>query len=376
MNLIKAMPDANISVAKVITTTKNPEDAVAVISDDTFKFGISDLVSGTRAFLQYGKTDMLLDFWHKSGLENPEIEKLLYAMRNIDYGISLCDVTDIMRGIKSLRDVLKAVEEFKGETFVERFFEMIVSGIKQDYGSLVESDEIVFIDLVKWAYKKGFWQQTLTLIESRAPEDIVDKGFFYYSNSPANTQEVLKVFVQIYYDFKPFEKYKLDDISHYYVKFFGRGRVPHIDDSKAYQMAYGEMADKENESLPRIIENGLATAECHTDIVGLGYKLLKNKSLSAAKTVLTEYEYVMGKLTAKQQSASLSINDYHSTIVLSRKKQSFTTLTIIANDDVEKVRKSLKTYGFMTTDNSHFQQGKMSATLNVDSQGQVVLQMK
>ena len=149
-----------------------------------------------------------------------------------------------------------------------------------------------------------------------------------------------------------------------------------IDDAKAYQMAYGEMADKENESLPRIIENGLATAECHTDIVGLGYKLLKNKSLSAAKTVLTEYEYVMGKLTAKQQSASLSINDYHSTIVLSRKKQSFTTLTIIANDDVEKVRKSLKTYGFMTTDNSHFQQGKMSATLNVDSQGQVVLQMK
>ena len=149
-----------------------------------------------------------------------------------------------------------------------------------------------------------------------------------------------------------------------------------VDDAKAYQMAYGEMADKENESLPRIIENGLATAECHTDIVGLGYKLLKNKSLSAAKTVLTEYEYVMGKLTAKQQSASLSINDYHSTIVLSRKKQSFTTLTIIANDDVEKVRKSLKTNGFMTTDNSHFQQGKMSATLNVDSQGQVVLQMK
>lgn len=258
MNLIKAMPDANISVAKVITTTKNPEDAVAVISDDTFKFGISDLVSGTRAFLQYGKTDMLLDFWHKSGLENPEIEKLLYAMRNIDYGISLCDVTDIMRGIKSLRDVLKAVEEFKGETFVERFFEMIVSGIKQDYGSLVESDEIVFIDLVKWAYKKGFWQQTLTLIESRAPEDIVDKGFFYYSNSPANTQEVLKVFAQIYYDFKPFEKYKLDDISHYYVKFFGRGRVPHIDDSKAYQMAYA------NSRIEELTTDDPNTVKAHT----------------------------------------------------------------------------------------------------------------
>ena len=211
MNLIKAMPDADISVAKVITTTKNPEDAVATISDDTLKFGISDLVAGTRAFLQYGKTDMLLEFWHKSGLDNPEIERLLYAMRNIDYGISLCDISDIMRGIKSLRDLLKDVKEFKGNTFVERFFEMIAHGIKQDYGSLVANDDIVFIDLVKWAYRKGFWQQTLTLIESRAPEDIVDRGFYYYSDSPAASQEVVKIFGQIYYDLKPYEKYKLDD---------------------------------------------------------------------------------------------------------------------------------------------------------------------
>lgn len=238
MNLIKAMPDADISVARVITTTRSPKEAVAVISDDTLKFGISDLVSGTRAFLQYGKTDMLLDFWHRSGLNNPEIERLLYAMRNIDFGISLCDISDIMRGMKSLRDLLKDVKEFKGDSFVEKFFGMIASGIKQDYGSLVENDEIIFIDLVKWAYKKGFWQQTLTLIESRAPEDILDRGFFYYSNSPSVTQEVIKVFGQIYYDLKPHEKYKLDDISHYYIKFFGRGRVQHLDDSKAYQMAY------------------------------------------------------------------------------------------------------------------------------------------
>ena len=254
MNLIKAMPEADISVAKVITTTKSPEEAVAHISDDTLKFGVSDLVAGTRAFLQYGKTDMLLEFWHKSGLVNPEIDRLLYAMRNIDYGISLCDVSDILRGIKSLRDLLKDVKDFKGDTFVERYFGMIANGIKQDYGSLVESDDIIFIDLVKWAYRKGFWQQTLTLIESRAPEDIVDRGFFYYSNSPSVSQEVVKVLGQIYYDLKPYEKYKLDDISHYYVKFFGRGRVQHLDDSKEYQMAYANARMEELESADQEIQ--------------------------------------------------------------------------------------------------------------------------
>ena len=238
MNLIKAMPDSDVSVARVITTTRNPEEALAYISDDTLKFGISDLVSGTRVFLKYGKTDMLLDFWNRTGQQNPEIERLLYAMRNIDYGISLCDISDIERGIRSLRGIFRDVGEIKGDSFVEKYFGMIANGIRQDYGSLVEKDDIPFIDLVKWAYRKGFWQQTLTLIESRAPEDFVDRGFYFYSNSPSATQDALKVFGQIYYDLKPFEKYKLDNISHYYVKFYSRWRVPRIEDSKAYQMAY------------------------------------------------------------------------------------------------------------------------------------------
>ena len=240
MNLVKAMPDSNVSIARVITTTRNPEEAVACISDDTDKFGITDLVAGTRAFLQYGKTDMLLDCWNRTGIHNTDIERLLYAMRNIDYGISLCDVSDIVRGIGSLRSVFKEVDDLGGNSFVEKYFAAIAQAIRQDYGPLVDKDEADFIDLVKWAYRKGFWQQTLTLVESRAPDDFVDKGFLYYSNSPSATEEVLKVFGQIYYDLKPYEKYKLEDVSHYYIKFYSRWRVTHLDDSKAYQMSYAK----------------------------------------------------------------------------------------------------------------------------------------
>ncbi len=238
MNLIKAMPESNLSIAKIITTTRNPEGNINKISDDTDKLGITDLLSGIRAFLRYGKTDMLLDYWNMSGQHNTSIERLLYAMRNIDTGISLCDISDIERGINSLRILFSEGADFSGNSFAEKFFGMIAEGIRQDYGKLITTDRIEFMDLVKWAYRKGFWQQTLTIIESRAPVDFVSRGFYYYSNSPACSEQVTGVLGQIYFDLKPYEKYKLEDICHYYVKFYNRRLVTHKDDSKAYQMDY------------------------------------------------------------------------------------------------------------------------------------------
>jgi len=238
MNLIKAMPETNLSIAKIITTTRDPEGVANKISDDTDKLGITDLLAGIRAFLKYGKTDMLLDYWNMSGQHNHSIERLLYAMRNIDTGISLCDISDIERGINSLRILFSEGADFSGDSFAEKFFGMIAEGIRQDYGKLVTTDRIEFMDLVKWAYSKGFWQQTLTIIESRAPADFVNKGFYYYSNSPTCSEQVISVLGQIYFDLKPFERYKFDDICHYYVKFYNRRLVTHKDDSKAYQMDY------------------------------------------------------------------------------------------------------------------------------------------
>ncbi len=237
MNLIKAMPESNISIAKIITTTKNPDGIISEISDDTDKFAVTDLLAGIRAFLKYGKTDLLLDYWNSTGLHNADIEQLLYAMRNIDTGISLCDISDIERGIDSLREIFREERNFGGDSFAEKFFGMIAESIRQDYGTLIKNDEIEFIDLVKWAYNKGFWQQTLTIIESKAPDDIVRKGFFYYSNSPECTQSVLKVLGQAYYDLKPYEKWKItNSVEHYYLKSYTVNRAPHKGDPRSNQM--------------------------------------------------------------------------------------------------------------------------------------------
>lgn len=227
MEIVKAMPDTNINIKKIATGTRALDGVVNEISDDTTIYGISDLLTGLRAFLRYGKTDLLRVFWKNQNSHDGYIERLLAAMRNIDYGISLCDIADIERGINSLRKLFNEgpFEPDEGN-IVEHYFALVIEAIKQDYGVLVTGEKTEFIDLVKWAYRKEFWQQTLTLIESRGPEDMLSRGLYYYCDSEEHKQDVIQKFGQIYFDLKQFEKYKLDDIAHYFIKFYGRNRVP------------------------------------------------------------------------------------------------------------------------------------------------------
>ena len=94
---------------------------VYILKDKTEDYNISDLLAGTEAFLRYGKTDLLVEYWERANIHNPKIDRIIYAIRNIDAGISLCDIADIERGIRSLRSVIKNDLPIGGETSVEKY---------------------------------------------------------------------------------------------------------------------------------------------------------------------------------------------------------------------------------------------------------------
>jgi predicted RNA binding protein YcfA (HicA-like mRNA interferase family) len=149
-----------------------------------------------------------------------------------------------------------------------------------------------------------------------------------------------------------------------------------LDDAKAYQMAYAEMDDKEYETAPRNIETGLAAACNHTDLVGLGVLLLQNRTVKGAQTVLANYDYTLGKATAKALTASFKMNSYQATASLARKKQAITAITLTATDDAEAVCKDLKTNGFTSSDQKTWRQGKMTAVVTTNAQQQVVVTLR
>ena len=240
MQLSTLVPEMQVSIFRVIAETPVFDMPFHELQDQTMKYHISELLSGTRAFLRYGKTDLLVDYWNKANLQNPKIDRIIYGMRNIDSGISLCDIADLERGVKSLRDVMKNDLPITGNTPIEQCFSIVAESIRKDFGSILEGDQIPFIDLVRWSYRKGFWQQTLTLIESRAPRDFVDKGFYFYADGERSRKHAVEVFGEIYFDLKMFEKYKLNDISHYYIKYYSRQRAPRLS-GDAYQQGYAKV---------------------------------------------------------------------------------------------------------------------------------------
>ena len=149
-----------------------------------------------------------------------------------------------------------------------------------------------------------------------------------------------------------------------------------LDDAKAYSMAYQEMEDKEYETAPRTIADGLAAACNHTDLVGLGVKLLQNNSLKGAQSVLRNYDYTIGKTTAKTVAASFVLDDYKVSVSLARRKQAITSITLTANDDFAAVCRDLQTNGFTSADQKNYRQGNMTALVSQDKQGRVVLTLR
>ena len=241
INLLRVIPDSQIRICKTFTVSSQPNQLAGKISDDTESQSVSTLLSGMDAFLKNGKATGVVEYWNRAGVKNPVIDSVVYAMRNIDNGISLCDINDIERGIRTLRELLSSGKRIDGDTPTEQLFAIMLDVIRKDYGPLLETDRIQFIDLVRWAYRKEFWQQTLTLIESRAPQDFIDNGFYYYCDSEDNREEVTSVFGQIYYDLRAFEKYKLDKPAHYYIKYYHREKASHQKHGREYIQDYARL---------------------------------------------------------------------------------------------------------------------------------------
>lgn len=224
LDIINTMPDSNVRLCNIFTTSGTHDMLAGEIRDDTEGYSVTDLNAAFRAFLKYGKADMIIDYWVKSGAHNEKIDQMIYAMRHIDAGVSLCDVREIEQGVAQLRKLFANGIHFGAEDYYSRLFTILAEGIRRDYGSLLEGEETNPVDLARWAYEKEFYQQTLTLIESRIPTLLVDKGIFYYAGNEEQKEYALRLFAKYRNTLKPFEYWKIDgNVEHYFIKSYMRG---------------------------------------------------------------------------------------------------------------------------------------------------------
>ena len=218
LNILDALYGEKVEVARVCTSTNAYYRLVGRIRDDTESYGMANLVSATKAFLKYGKADMIVDCWEHIASKNEQVEKMIYAMRRIDTGLSLCCIGDIEKGVSDLRELFTHGFDLSGSDYYSKLFILMSEGIKKDYGRLVSDEGEEFIDLVRWAYEKGFYQQCLTIIEAKAPMDFVNRGIFCYCIDEEDKQRVVHLFAEVRAEMKSYDYWKMEDIDHYYLK--------------------------------------------------------------------------------------------------------------------------------------------------------------
>lgn len=226
LDILDTMYGKSVTVMNVLTTSDAHFQLAGMVRNDTEAYGITSLVAATKTFLKYGKVDMIVDCWESSLSKNDQVEKMIYAMRRIDTGLSLCNISDIERGIQDLKDLFNGGFDLSNSDYYSKIFMLMAEGIRKDYGNLLAEGPTNFIDLVKWAYSKGFYQQCLTIIEARTPRQMISMGMYYYCDDENDRERVTEIFAAERSEMKPHEYWKMNDLDHYFIKYHTKFRLP------------------------------------------------------------------------------------------------------------------------------------------------------
>lgn len=226
LDILISTPGSNVHLKKIYKVSEPSGNLTGAIEDNTAVSLTTNLVAAAHAFLNYSKTDMLVNFWENSGQHDDRISRLIYAARHVDVGVSMCNILEMQEGIRQLRRLFKDESSWTKESEYGFLFGVIAGCIQADYKPLLEDDgEISFIKLIKWAYRHRLYQQVLTLIESHAPANLVSAGIFYYCDDEKKAPEIIDLLARKRLELKPYEYYKMDDLDHYFVKSYDRESV-------------------------------------------------------------------------------------------------------------------------------------------------------
>lgn len=135
------------------------------IEDQSGTYKIFQFVSGIQELIRYGRADQLEEYYYDRGEMVPEE---ITEMRKIAEAIQMCDMPGFEEHLLKLRELAKN-RTADPEDLLNIFWEQI----RADYGMLLEGS-YSGLDVVEWLYRKKFYQQAITYVESRIPKEWVE----------------------------------------------------------------------------------------------------------------------------------------------------------------------------------------------------------
>ena len=190
------------------------------------------------------------------------------------------------------------------------------------------------------------------MIESKAPENLVNNGIFYYCDNKENAAHVTQLFAQQRLQLKPYEYYKMDYIDHYFIKTYNRsgtrGKGAKGEDTQhVYAVMRAQSVENSDHSLITGITacGSLKTLE---DILYAYYHIgdIRNKINHAESSAMADNRLVVSEsddpaaLVRVKESIDFFINSYEKAMAEVQDKKP--NVVIITGDDVRRASEHMR----------------------------------
>lgn len=157
----------------------NNKSEIPITEDESLK--MFDLSSGIDEFLNYGRITTLNRYIDKAELENDDKENTFKtSLACLSEGISLCNIEKFENGLEMLSSFFNS-----GAASDNDYLSIFYDTIKKDFGVLLTANKTI-LDEIRWCVKKEYYQQALTLIESKMPDVYVKNKIIYYDDNDGN----------------------------------------------------------------------------------------------------------------------------------------------------------------------------------------------
>lgn len=179
--------EKNIQIKGRYSVHFDPKRITSPIVEETEAYSYLDLATGLRAFLAYGRAELLNKYLkecakHGGRKEENDAEiQLTGILSSIADSIQVCDMEGFIKAVRELKEFylhLDASPVARGGR-LNSGFSLILDDIWNSYGELLNERENDFeLESISWCVRKGHIQQALTLYVEYLPDLYSRLGLF------------------------------------------------------------------------------------------------------------------------------------------------------------------------------------------------------
>ena len=279
---VSLLKSEDIDIKDAFAVEKGKESEPSRIISETENMKIYDFVSGVNEFFSCGRADTLMKYkenleqTHEAKKESSskniftkEENQLITAISDVATGIQWCSIPAFDQGIKDLQKIFPETSESTAKnTSTESsdtknidkgsYLDIYRTNIQKDYSTLLKKNHTV-LDEIEWCINKGFYQQALTLIESKISGLLVYDLKLFTFNPPQNIKtKTIDKTVHYFYSYacinrktktsyKKNKRFSINDVFNAFIYEFKRpdGKV-WIDDDTFNKLTMDDYANIRN----------------------------------------------------------------------------------------------------------------------------------